>query len=241
MESKKGNFFPVAVLILCCLAFLLFSFLSCERIGKLASAFAVRSPGTVVVDAGHGGEDGGAVTKSGVPEKNINLKIAVDLEQLLKASGFRVVMTRTSDVSLSGDLDTIRERKADDIHRRMEIVESQGDCIFVSIHQNRFQQSQYHGAQIFYSMNESSSKDLAEAIRKKITGMIQKDNSRQTKPATSSIYLLYHARVPAVLVECGFLSNENEAALLQDETYQKKMAFAVCCGILEFCAENGPA
>lgn len=235
LNSTKSNAVPIFVLILCCLAFLLFSFISCDRIGKMASALARETPRTIVVDAGHGGEDGGAVSKSGVSEKNINLAVAEDLRQLLQASGFRVVMTRTSDVSISDDLDTIRERKTSDLHNRMKIVESQGDCVFVSIHQNQFPQSRYHGAQVFYSGNTDSSKSLAEAIRSRIVGMLQKDNTRQTKPATSSIYLLYHAKVPAALVECGFLSNDAEAALLQDEAYQKKMAFAIYCGLLDFC------
>ncbi len=235
LKATKSGLVPIAVLILCCLAFLLFSFISCERIGKMVSALARQSPRTIVVDAGHGGEDGGAVTKSGVAEKTINLAIAKDLQQLLQAAGFQVVMTRTSDESIADDYDTIRERKTSDIHNRMGIIEAQGDCVFVSIHQNQFPQGQYHGAQIFYSKNTEDSKALAEIIRGKITGLLQSDNTRQIKPATSSIYLLYHAKVPAVLVECGFLSNESEAALLQDEKYQKQMAFAIYCGLLEFC------
>ena len=144
-------------------------------------------------------------------------------------------MTRTSDEDISDDLDTIRQRKTSDLHNRLKVVESQGNCIFVSIHQNKFPQSQYHGTQIFYSRNNEASKPLAEAIRARVVGLLQKDNERPTKAATSSIYLLWNAKVPAVLVECGFLSNPEEERHLNDSAYQQQMAFAICCGVLDYC------
>lgn len=240
MKARKGNVVPVAVLILCCLAFLMLSYIACCRLGKMALASElVGSPRTIVLDAGHGGEDGGAIGKSSLPEKDINLAVAKDLQQLLEASGFRVVMTRTSDAAISDPLKTIRERKVSDIHNRLKIIESQGNCLFVSIHQNLFEQSQYHGAQVFYSKNTEQGKPLAEAIRSRIVMMIQKDNEREIKPATSSIYLLWHAKVPAVLVECGFLSNSEEVRKLNSPEYQQQMAFAICCGLLDYCGAQG--
>lgn len=235
MKASKNNFAAILVLVLCCLAFLLLSYISCGKISKIASILANNSPCTIVIDAGHGGEDGGATGKSKIMEKDINLAIAKDLQQLLQVSGYNVVMTRTDDVSISdNNLDTIRERKSSDMHNRLKILESQGDCVFVSIHQNFFTQSRYSGAQIFYSKNNEKSKALAENVRCEITGLIQQDNQRKIKPATSSIFLLWHSKVPSVLVECGFLSNEEEADKLNDTDYQQKMAFAIYCGLLDY-------
>lgn len=235
LKVKKSNLVPIAALILCCLAFLILSYITCGRLGKMASALAGESPRTVVIDAGHGGEDGGAVGKAGTVEKTVNLAIAKDLQDLLLASGYRVVMTRTTDAAISDDFDTVHERKTSDLHNRLKIVESQENCIFVSIHQNQFPQNQYSGTQIFYSRNAENSKVLAGSIRSRVVGLLQKDNARQTKPATSSIYLLWNVKVPAVLVECGFLSNAEEEQRLNDGTYQKQMAFAICCGVLDYC------
>lgn len=239
MKARKGNAVPIIALILCCLAFLMLSFIACRRLSKMAVAAADEHPGTFVLDAGHGGEDGGASDQLGRTEKNINLAVTKDLQQLLLASGYHVVMTRTTDTSLSDPLKTIRERKVSDIHNRMKIIESQESCIFVSIHQNRFEQSKYYGTQVFYSNNDKGSKELAESIRGRVVSLLQKDNTRSVKPATSSIYLLWHAKVPAVLVECGFLSNPEEAEKLNRDDYQHKMAFAIYCGLLDFCGANG--
>lgn len=239
MKAGKGNAVPIFVLVLCCLAFLMLSFIACTRLGKMAAAAAAAKPGTIVVDAGHGGEDGGASDQSGRPEKDINLAIAKDLQQLLTASGYRVVMTRTTDTSLSDPLPTIRERKTSDIRNRMKIVEAQESCIFVSIHQNKFEQSRYSGAQVFYSGGSAGSKELADSVQSRIVSLLQKDNTRAVKPATSSIYLLWHAKVPAVLIECGFLSNPGEAEKLSREDYQQQMAFAICCGLLDYCSQSG--
>lgn len=241
LKAARRTFLtPIAVLILCCLLFLMLSYISCSRIAESASAMTGAQTRVIVVDAGHGGEDGGATGKSGVPEKTINLAIARNLSEFLTASGFRVVMTRTDDVSTAdANLSTVRERKVSDLHNRLKLVTEQGDCIFVSIHQNHFTQSRYNGTQVFYSGNNSDSKILAENIRSRVVSLLQKDNTRETKPATSSIYLLWQAKVPAVLVECGFLSNEAEEAKLNDPIYQKQMAFAVYCGLLDYCNPQG--
>nr|WP_228725071.1 N-acetylmuramoyl-L-alanine amidase [Caproicibacter fermentans] len=242
MSKLKNNFWsntiPVFVLIICCIAFLMLSFLSYRRIDQIASTLeSSQAPKTVVIDAGHGGEDGGASGSSGIPEKEINLSISKDLEQLLTVSGYHVVMTRTSDTSIGDNtLGTIRERKVSDMHERLKILQKQGNCIFISIHQNYFTQSQYNGTQIFYSKNNAESKPLAEDLRAKVMELLQKDNKRQAKPATSSIFLLWEAKVPAVLVECGFLSNAEEETKLKDPVYQKKIAFAIYSGFLDYCS-----
>lgn len=204
----------------------------------MASALAGERVPTIVLDPGHGGEDGGASGNS-VLEKDINLAISLQLQKMLETSGFHVVMTRATDSSIGDEsLDTIRERKVSDLHNRLKIVESQGDCILVSIHQNHFTESKYSGAQMFYSTKNAGSKDLAENIKSRVVQLIQPENTRETKPATDSIYLLWNAKIPAVMVECGFLSNQSEAAKLNDETYQQQMAFAICSGILDYTHSN---
>lgn len=192
----------------------------------------------VVIDAGHGGEDSGAVANS-VLEKDINLEIALKLRDMLKASGIEVKMIRESDVSIYDTASgTIRERKVSDLKNRVKIVNNNKKNILVSIHQNKFEQSKYSGAQMFYSANNDKSQILAENIRKSITGLIQPENKRELKKCGSDIYLLNKATVPAVIVECGFISNEEEAKNLSNEEYQSKIAFAICCGILEYKNKN---
>lgn len=205
----------------------------------MASALAQQATPTIVIDPGHGGEDGGAIGKSPDPEKDINLAIALKLQSLLKLSGFNVVMTRTTDVSIGDSrLDTIKERKVSDIHNRLKLVEEQGNCILISIHQNHFTDGRYSGAQMFYSTKNPQSKDLAENIKSRVVQLLQPENTRETKPATSSIYLLWNTKAPAVLVECGFLSNESESAKLNDKIYQQQMAFSIYCGFLDYFHAN---
>jgi N-acetylmuramoyl-L-alanine amidase len=235
----KTYFFPIAVLILCCIAFLLLSYISYNRIDKMASALVQKRNPTIVIDPGHGGEDGGTSGKSATLEKDINLNVALELEKLLKISGFNVEMTRRTDVSVCDDnLDTVRQRKVSDIHNRLKFVESKEDCIFISIHQNYFPDGRYNGAQVFYSQKNDKSKELAENIKSRIVQLLQPNNKRETKPATSSIYLLWHAEVPAVLVECGFLSNDSENKKLNDKVYQNQMAFAIYSGFLDYYNAN---
>ncbi|MCH5354031.1 MAG: N-acetylmuramoyl-L-alanine amidase [Acutalibacter sp.] len=194
--------------------------------------------GTVVLDAGHGGEDGGAVGVNGELEKDINLSIALELEKFLKQNNFEVVMIRSGDYSVGDQsLSTVSERKRSDTRARLRTVEETGDCILLSIHQNHFSQSKYDGAQVFYSENREESAVLAEAIRQSIVSSLQTENHRENKPAGNSIYLLHNCQVPAVLVECGFLSNPAEAEKLTQEGYQKAMATAIYNGLIDYLQE----
>lgn len=239
MKAAKTYFVPITILILCSLAFLLLSYLSYNKLDRMASALAGERIQTIVIDAGHGGEDGGATGISKTTEKDINLAIALKLQKLLEASGFRVVMTRSTDISVCDDgLDTVRQRKVSDLHNRLKLIQEQGNCIFVSIHQNFFTSSRYSGAQMFYSTKNTDSKELAELIKNRVVSLLQPDNARETKPATSSIYLLWHTEVPSVMVECGFLSNESEEKKLNDKAYQQQMAFAIYNGLLDYCSAD---
>lgn len=194
-----------------------------------------RSSRTVIIDPGHGGVDGGAVGAGGVVEKYINLSISLKLRDFFQAAGFKVIMTRSDDRSIHDEgSDTIRSKKTSDLHNRFDIIEQNPDAVFLSIHQNIFSDSKYHGTQVFFSPNGPVSEQLADNIQKTIRETLQPDNDRETKPAGKNLFLLYNAKTPAVLVECGFLSNIKEETLLQDDAYQTKMAFEIFCGTLAF-------
>ena len=194
--------------------------------------------GTVVVDAGHGGEDGGATGVHGELEKDINLAIALELQRLLEQHQFQVVMVRDWDTDLSDqNLPTVAQRKRSDLQRRLRLVEESGGCVLLSIHQNFFTESQYSGAQVFYSANDPRGEALAEAIRASIVETLQPENTRQNKVG-EGVYLLEQCQVPAVLVECGFLSNPEEAAALADPDYQKRMAQAIYNGLVRYLKDT---
>ncbi len=189
---------------------------------------------TVIIDAGHGGEDGGAVAADGTIEKDVNLKIALQTAKFLKLYGFEVIMTREADVSTSSGKNFI---KREDLENRLNLMKENPEGIFVSIHLNKFTTSAAKGSQVFYSKQEGSKK-LGDLIQNTIISNLQPQNKRVNKLATSSTYLLYNAAVPAVLVECGFLSNEAELELLKDKTYQRKLAFCIAHGISEYFKES---
>ena len=194
---------------------------------------------TVIVDAGHGGDDGGAIGINGTVEKDINLDIALKLEKILKFYGFNVIMTRTQDVMTCDDgLDSLRKRKISDIHNRFELMRKNPDAIFISVHQNKFEDSSQHGTQVFYSGNDERSKELAEAIQTSVTLTLQRKNDRVVKKSGSGIYLLYHAKIPAVLVECGFISNSDEVKKLKDESYRMKLAILIADGLLKYLSNH---
>lgn len=189
----------------------------------------------IIVDAGHGGMDGGTSAADGTKEKDINLSIARKLNLLLVASGYKTVMLRNDD-ALIGDnsLSTIRARKVSDIRKRLEVAESYPESILVSIHQNYYSVPKYSGAQVFYSTNSPESKILAQSIQDSVVNGLQPDNNRKIKAVGSDIYLLYNCTLPAVMVECGFMSNESEAEKLKTDSYQTQMALSIMQGILNY-------
>lgn len=190
---------------------------------------------TVIVDAGHGGFDGGALASDGTVEKDLNLAVAKRLCAVLDCVGLRTVMTRTGDDSIHDPSCTsVRAQKISDIHNRLRIMEETPDSVFVSIHQNHYSQSKYHGTQVFYSGNDARSEDLAQHIQTSVAASLQPNNTRRIKKSGTEIYLLYHAVRPAVMVECGFLSNPAETGKLKDAEYQTQMALAVAQGILNY-------
>ncbi len=191
---------------------------------------------TVIVDAGHGGEDGGAVSKSGVVEKNINLQISSKLELLFNFAGIHTEMIRRDDLSLCNDEGlSIRQRKNEDLKQRLRKITGISNAVFISIHQNSFpEDSSCHGAQVFFSDNNAESKKLAEEIQTMLTGKIDTTNKRVEKKAPDTVFLMNKVKCPAVLVECGFLTNEKELDLLVDNSYQIKLAAGIFSGYLKY-------
>ena len=183
----------------------------------------------ILIDPGHGGFDGGAIAEDGTVEKHINLAIALCLRDLLYVCGASVEMTRQTDTGLEEDSSaSIRDKKVSDMRRRLALY-NQASMV-ISIHQNHFSVPKYNGTQVFYSANHAESMALAESIRAAVVNWVQPHNKRELKKATDGIYLLYHTQTPAVLVECGFLSNPEERDKLKLPAYQQQMAFAIMAG-----------
>lgn len=234
--NKFILYLTYAVLLLIYIFLMFFAFSNIERFAKVGADAAQNV--TVVIDAGHGGEDGGAVA-NGIIEKDINLSISRKLAALLSASGYKVREIRKTDVMVNTEGETTRERKVSDMKNRLAVFNENEGNIVISIHQNKFPQEKYNGTQVFYSTNNDNSAVLAESIRESVVSLIQPENERETKPAGKEIYLLHNAEIPAVIVECGFLSNYNEAKLLETEKYQQKIAFAIFAGFSEFYNNRG--
>lgn len=232
MKIKKFIFPCICFALLSAFVFLMIS--AALNIKVSVSSENVKSMPTIVIDAGHGGEDGGAVSESGVLEKDINISIANDTSALFYLLGFDVIQTRKTDISLDNGEDTIRKRKVSDMKKRLEIFNSSKENTIISIHQNKFSESKYHGTQIFYSPNNPKSKQLADSIKYSVKGLLQPNNERECKKADSGIYLLKNTNNPAVIVECGFISNEEECKNLLDSQYQKQMAFSITAGFLSY-------
>jgi len=187
----------------------------------------------IVLDSGHGGDDPGKIGVNQAKEKEINLKIAKKIKKRLEKNGWEVVMTREKDVML-GDPEA-GNKKIHDMKARVELINKTMPQAAVSIHQNSYQDEQIHGAQVFYYSHSEDGKRMAEMMQKALLA-VDEGNTRQAK-ANDTYYLLKRTEVPTIIVECGFLSNPEEAAKLIDSDYQKKMADAIAEGIIA-CVEN---
>ena len=239
--SFKGEWYAVlkrftlAVAMLLCLLLLSGLFVTGEKSANVSAKATQRY--TVIIDAGHGGFDGGAVAPDGTLEKDLNLSVALKLDSVLKIMGYDTVLVRDTDISTADDKGTERSQKVSDIKARLRLTEKYKDALFVSIHMNKYTSPQPHGAQVFYSQVDGS-KELAECIQRSITAGVQTDNKRVVKKTTKDIYLLYHAVIPSVIAECGFISNQNDLLKLKSDEYQLKMAAAIAAGINDYYFEG---
>lgn len=190
---------------------------------------------TIVIDPGHGGIDGGAVGVGGIEEKEINLALSLDLVQMLRVSGFAVIMTRETDVSIHDPgVSGAKAIKTSDLKNRLKLTQSAANPIFLSIHQNKYSSGSISGAQMFFGGKNPESARLAQLLQDSIRTRLQPENNRMIKEGGSNLFLIHTLECPAVLAECGFLSNAKEAELLSDPEYRQKVAFALVCGLLEF-------
>lgn len=241
--SAIGIKFALAVgglCAVCALTYFLWCFMSGEGAAPV-SAKGIESRPIVVIDAGHGGIDSGAVAADGTEEKNLNLAIAKKLEALCVSANIECTLTRNGDFLLVDD-SVSSHKKMHDLKNRLavatEIKDSGRPVVFVSVHMNKFTSPKYSGLQVWYSNNNESSAQLASYIQGYAKTWLDTDNNRQTKASTSAIYLLDRARFPAVLVECGFLSNVEECEKLKSEEYQKEVALTVFAALCEYLSRE---
>ena len=187
----------------------------------------------IILDAGHGGADSGAVGVNGSMEKDLNLSLSKDLAALLRLAGYTVIETRTDD-SMLGEAEAQKgHRKQADLEGRLAVTEQYPNGVLISIHMNTFPTADCEGVQVWYSQNHAASKDWATAVQEGVSRTLQPSNHRRIKAATSGIYLLRHARIPAILIECGFLSTPEECERLCDPLYRRQLALVFFAAITE--------
>ena len=197
-------------------------------------AAASKGDRIIIVDAGHGGEDCGAIGVNGKLEKELNLEISTMLGEALSNAGFTVVYTRTEDKMLYSEDENIKGmRKISDLKNRVKVAETYLEALFISIHMNSYHESKYSGFQAYYLSANKAGEDLAEAIQTSVRDKIQPNNSRKTK-GSDKIYVLTNSPVTSVLLECGFITNSEECEKLCQKEYQKQLSFAIVCGIIEY-------
>lgn len=230
---KKNN---ITLIILVLLLSLVVYSLNLGDEAAATPASSITSLGTVIVDAGHGGEDPGKIsTWSGVNEKDLNLAIAKLLAEQLQNAGYRVMMTREEDKLVYKEGTTeIRDKRKQDLTRRKDMMDNSGADIVVSIHLNDFSQSKYYGAQVFYPPNSEESKNLALIVQKVLRDDVDPSNKREALVKSTPIVILRNLKTPTIIVECGFLSNQQEEQKLRTEAYQLKIAKAIKAGIDEY-------
>lgn len=203
-----------------------------------AQAFHPFGGETVVIDAGHGGEDGGAISVTGAAESHINLAIALKLDQICGLYGIPAILLRSEDVSLhDSDSITLRQKKISDLKNRVKIIESVENPVLISIHQNTYIQSRFHGAQVFYA-NGDLSLPLAQLLQDTIKQYIDPSNERKPAKISDNVYIMNHISCKAILLECGFISNPQEDILLQTSAYQTKIAAALATAYQNYQLSN---
>lgn len=211
-------------------ALISFSLLLCVNLGSrtvttLSDIQEAAGKHCIVIDPGHGGEDGGAVSRSGLPESHYNLEIALRLNDLLRLLGYHTRMTRTTDISIYTTGETLSQKKVSDLKERVNQINATENALLLSIHQNHYPDDRYSGAQVFYAKTPGS-EELAKQLQSAFLSSLNPGSNRQAKKS-AGVYLMEHIRCPGVLIECGFLSNAAEDEKLKDSAYQKKL----CCVI----------
>lgn len=228
-----------AVFILLLIALITFAFALSGSLSRSQQKASTTPATTVIIDAGHGGEDGGAVGDNGSQEKTLNLQIAMILRDLLQSEGINVIMTRTEDILLyDRNEDFEGRKKVLDLEHRLKVSQDNPGALFISIHMNAFPQKKYDGLQVYFPIEDEYSHALASIIQTNVQSTLQPQNLRKPKGAGSNIYLLDKNPNPAVLIECGFLSNDAECARLNDPLYRKQLALVLYNSIIKFLSSG---
>lgn len=231
--NLKGNSPKIAVATIA-LVSILFGLFFKISFGEYDTEAASAPEMLIILDAGHGGEDAGATGINGALEKDLNLSVVNILGEMLTEKGFAVVYTRSEDKLLYEEWENIKGiRKISDLKNRCKIAKSYPNALFVSIHMNTFGDGKYSGLQVYYSPENKESEMLAGAIQSSVKKELQPNNNRNIKQG-DDIYILENIDNTAVLIECGFLSNEEEAKKLSQKEYQKMLSFSIICGIIEY-------
>ena len=203
-----------------------------EATSVIAQKIPMERKSTVIIDAGHGGEDGGATSCTGKLESAFNLEISLRLNDLMHLLGLHTKMVRTSDISVYTQGETIAAKKVSDLKNRVELVNETENAVLVSIHQNTFSDSQYSGAQVFYAP-KGGGRQLAEQLQTALVQTLNPGSNRRCKPA-DGVYLMEHIESTGILVECGFLSNSEEEAKLRSDVYQKNLSCVIAATVCNF-------
>lgn len=222
----------ITAYLLIILCFIAVTYGASSAITTVAQLIPMERSATVVIDAGHGGIDGGATSCTGVLESKFNLDISLKLEDLFHLLGYQTVMIRRTDVSVYTSGDTIASQKVSDLRQRVKIVNETENAVLISIHQNTFSDNRYSGAQVFYAP-KGESMDLARELQQNFTNSVNPGSNRAIK-AAEGVYLMQHIDCTGVLIECGFLSNPSEEAKLRDESYQQKLCCVITATVGQF-------
>lgn len=227
-------------------AFIIVAFIACAgaiwyAASKISGAVSISVPPSdngapvIVLDAGHGGMDGGCSTADGITEKGINLNITLTVKDMCGLFGYETEATRQTDTSIHDKgITGTRNQKVSDMKNRLDLFNKYPDSVCVSIHQNTFSDPRYSGAQMFYSGSNPANEKLASIMQSRFVSYLQPENTRETKLCGPELYLCHYCDNPTVMIECGFLSNPDEAGRLINEAYQKQVAFTIFSGLNEF-------
>lgn len=232
-------FIPRRKVVVLCFFVVLFAFSIAFMSKNTADVSSGPFTKRIIIDAGHGLPDGGAVGKMGSIESTLNLEIAKATQKKLTDMGYTVIMTRNDENTIADEGKTIGEKKKNDMHKRLEIINSSDADVFVSIHMNKFSDGKYRGAQVIYSGNMPSSQTLASLIQDKLVSLPDNVEKRVCAKGNDSIFLLKHSPIPSVIVECGFLSNFDEEELLNTKEYRNSLATAIADGINSYYKSEG--
>lgn len=220
----------VSLILLLCVAF------GSRAVTVLSEHSSFQRKSCIVIDPGHGGEDGGAVSRSGLPESSYNLEVSLRLNDLLNLLGYQTKMTRNADISVYTKGETLSQKKTSDLKERVRAVNETDGAVLLSIHQNHFPDDRYSGAQVFYAKTDGS-QVLASKLQSAFLTTLNPGSSRQAK-ISSGVYLMEHIRCPGVLIECGFLSNPAEDQKLKDPEYQKKLCCVIAAATCQYLSNT---